>query len=119
MASFTLENDCHATLARLFETDEDRHLRFGWSGRSVETAAQEDLLAGAVRFRDYIMEGFLTYTVQVEDLAPGCVLLVTGEGSNRDWSIHPQVRHYIKAAGLVIKSEDAAAQSVAPDYGDI
>src|SRR5687768_11765944 len=33
---------------------------------SVEPAAQADLLAGAVPFRDYIIEGFLTYTVQAE-----------------------------------------------------
>jgi hypothetical protein len=104
MATFTLEADCHTALARLFEADKDHHLRFGWSGLSVESAQHGDLLAGPVRFRDYIMEGFLFYLVQVEDVAPGCLLRVHGEGSNRDWSIGPQIKHYISAAGLKINN---------------
>ena len=119
MPTFTLEDDCRAALARLFEADEGHHLRLGWAGRSLDSAGHDDLLAGPVRFRDYIMEGFLTYMVQAEDLAPGCLLRVHGDGSNRDWSIRPQVRHYIKAAGLIIWSEGDAEQGVAPDSGGI
>jgi len=119
MPTFTLEDDCHTSLARLLEADEGHHLRFGWSGQSLGAADHGDLLIGTVRFRDYIMEGFLTYTVQAEDLRPGCLLRVAGEGSNRDWSIRPQIRHYIKAAGLIIRSEDNAEPSVAPDCGGI
>src|SRR4051794_1120950 len=104
MPTFTLEDDCRTTLARLFEADEGGHLRFGWSGQSFGAADHGDLLTGSVRFRDYIMEGFLTYTVQAEDLTLGCLLRVVGEGSNRDWSIRPQVRHYINAVGLIISS---------------
>jgi hypothetical protein len=61
------------------------------------------------------MEGFLTYTVHAEDLTCGCLLRVDGEGSNRDWSIRPRVRHYIKAAGLEIKNEGDVDQGATPD----
>jgi hypothetical protein len=111
MPTFTVEDDCRTALARLFEVRQGHQLRFGWSGQSLVAADHGDLLNGSVRFRDYIMEGFLTYTVHAEDLTPGCLLRVTGEGSNRDWSIRPQVRHYIKAAGLIIRSEDDAEPS--------
>ncbi|WP_210420221.1 hypothetical protein [Aquisphaera giovannonii] len=54
------------------------------------------------------MEGFLAYEVRAEDMEPGCLLRIRGEGSNRDRFIRPQVRHYITAAGLTIavESED-------------
>ena len=77
---------------------------FGWSGNAIH-ATHEDLLARSIRFQDYIMEGFVFYSVLAEDLGPGCLLSVQGEGSNRDWSIYWQVRHYIKAAGLTILNE--------------
>lgn len=113
MVTFTLESDCDIALKELLKTDDGRCLIFGWTARSIEAAEPSDLLIRPVLFRDYIMEGFVTYSVQAEDLAPGCRLRVDGEGSNRDWSIRPQVRHYIKAAGLVITDEDSAGDSVA------
>lgn len=105
MPTFSVEGDCRAALARLFEADPDGHLRFGWSGHSLRPAGHDDLLAGPVRFRDYIMEGFLAYDVQAEDLGPGCLLSIRGEGSNRDRFIRPQARHFITAAGLTITVE--------------
>jgi hypothetical protein len=105
MRAFSLEGDCHTVLAHLFEVDQDGHLRFGWTGQSLRPVGHDDLLAGPVRFRDYIMEGFLAYNVQAEDLRPGCLLRIRGEGSNRDQFIHPQVRHYITAARLAITVE--------------
>ncbi len=105
MPTFSVEGDCHVALARLFEADQDGHLRFGWSGHSLLPARHDDLLARPVRFRDYIMEGFLAYNVQAEDLGPGCLLSFRGDGSNRDRFIRPQVRHFITAAGLTITVE--------------
>ena len=124
MPTFSVEGDCHTALARLFEAGHDGHPRFGWSGHSLRPAGHDDLLAGPVRFRDYIMEGFLAYNVQAEDLSPGCRLSIRGEGSNRDQFIRPQVRHYIRAAGLTMTVEpedrtrsvaraDAAIQNLA------
>lgn len=110
MPIFTVEDDCRTALARLFELHEG-HLRFGWSGQSIGAANHGDLLTGSVRFRDFVMERFLTYSVHAEDLAPGCLLRFTGEGSSHDWSIRPHVRHAIKAAGLVMRSEDQAGPS--------
>ena len=108
MSTFTLEADCRPALALLFEADADGRLRFGWYGVSLQPATHADLLAGPVRFRDYIMEGFLTYSVRAEDLSPGCLLRFEGEGSNRDWSIGPQARHFIGAAGLAVAGEATA-----------
>lgn len=105
MPTFSIEGDCRTALARLFEVDQDGHLRFGWSGHSVRPAGRDDLLAEPVRFLDYIMEGFLAYTVQAEDLKPGCRIRIRGEGSNRDRFIRPQVRHVITAGGLSISTE--------------
>jgi hypothetical protein len=111
MVTFEIEASCDEVLARLFETDNSSHLSFGWTGHSTSTAQIKDLIAGPVRFRDYIMEGFLTYSVQLIDASLCCTMQIIGEGSNRDWSIRPQVRHYIKAAGLEIRSENVAEQS--------
>jgi hypothetical protein len=105
MPTFSVEGECRAALSRLFEADQDGHLRFGWSGHSLRPTGHDDLLAGPVRFRDYIMEGFLTYDIRAEDLEPGCLLSIRGEGSGRDQFIRPQVRHFITAAGLTITTE--------------
>jgi len=105
MITFSFEGDYHTALARLFEADQDGHLRFGWTGHSLRPAGHDDILAGPVRFRDYIMEGFLVYNVQAEDLRPGCRLSIRGEGSNRDQYIRHQVRRYITAAGLTINAD--------------
>ncbi len=105
MPTFSVEGDCRAVLARLFEADHQGHLRFGWSGHSLRPARIDDLLAGPVRFGDYIMEGSLAYEVQAEDLEPGCRLSIRGEGSNRDRFIRPQARHFIIAAGIRITLE--------------
>src|SRR5262245_44521990 len=105
MPTFRVEGDCRAALARLFEVDKGRHLRFGWSGNSLGLADLGDLLSGPVLFRDDIMEGFVNSSIQAEDLAPGCLIRVHEEGSNRDWSIRPQIGRHIQAAGLTINSE--------------
>ncbi|MSR27461.1 MAG: hypothetical protein EXS06_10700 [Planctomycetaceae bacterium] len=113
MATFTLDDDCRTALKRLFEADASHHLCFGLSARSLGVADHADLLTGSVRFRDYVMEGFLTYSVEAVDLNPGCLLRVVGEGSNRDWAIRPQVRFIVDAAGLVVRSEGDAEADLA------
>ena len=113
MATFTLDDDCRTALKRLFEADASHHLCFGLSARSLGVADHADLLTGSVRFRDFVMEGFLTYSVEAVDLNPGCLLRVVGEGSNRDWAIRPQVRFIVDAAGLVVRSEGDAEADLA------
>ena len=105
MPRFRIEADCRSALVRLFEADALGHVNFGWSGHSLQPASHNDLLAGAIRFRDYIMEGFLIYSVQAEDLSPGCLLRFDGEGSNRDWSIGLKARQFIQSSGLIIIQE--------------
>ena len=101
-------------LAVLFKPQDGGQLLFGWSALSIGPASHADLINGAVRFSDYIMEGFVAYAVHVEDAKPGCRITATGEGSNRDWSIRPQVRKFITATKAKIVSEDGAATDPKP-----
>jgi hypothetical protein len=102
---FSVDGDCRAILSRLFESDQNGHLRLGWSAVSLTAAGQTDLLVRPIAFRDYVMEGFVTYSVSAIDLMPGCLLSVYGGGSNRDRHIPNQIRHYITAAGFSITAE--------------
>jgi hypothetical protein len=111
MVTFEIEAERDVVSARLFEPDASSHLRFGWTARSTATATIGDLVATPVRFRDYIMEGFVAYSVQLIECSPRCKIQIVEEGSDRDWSIRPQVRHYITAAGLGIRGEDVTEPS--------
>lgn len=103
MPVFIVEAQCDAVVLRLFESDDSLHIRFGWSAHSYGPAKPSDVLLRKVRFRDYIMEGHLCYSVQLFDTSPTCTLHVDGEGSNRDAYISSQVRAFFKGAGLGIR----------------
>jgi hypothetical protein len=109
MPEFLLEGDCRELLAALFKAQDDGLLMLGWTALSIGPASHDDLLAGAVRFQDYIMEGFVFYTVHAHDEKPGCRIIASGEGSNRDRSIRLQVRHFIAATRTKILFEDTVA----------
>jgi hypothetical protein len=87
MPTFSVEEDCHAALARLFEVDQEGHLRFGWSGHSLRPAVRDDLLAGPVRFRDYIMEGFLAWRLSGKGWGIGRKLLSDNHLRERERSL--------------------------------
>ena len=105
MPTFVIAGQCQDIVGKLFRSEQDRRLTFGWTAQSISPTNLSDIFSAPVRFRDYIMEGFVVYTVKVDDMEPGCRLSVVGEGSNRDWSILPQVRHYILAAKMNLVSE--------------
>lgn len=115
METFEVEAERDVVSARLFKPDASSHLCFGWTARSIATATISNLFTKPVRFRDYIMEGFVDYSVQLIDSSPRCKIQIVGEGSDRDWSIRPQVRHYITGAGLEIRGEDVAEPPGRPE----
>jgi hypothetical protein len=104
--TFSVHGDFKAILASLLRPVENGHLCFGWSATSLAPASPQDFIAAPVLFRDYIMEGFVEYSVMAADSLPGCLLAVEGYGSNRDQYIVFQVRHYIEAAGFAISKVD-------------
>jgi len=100
MIDFTFKEQSSTVLDRLFKVDKDQHLRIGWSGRSVDPAEVGDILIRPVQFRDYVMEGFVTFTLQLTQEGEGCSLKVIGQGSNRDSYLEKQIRQYIDMTDL-------------------
>ncbi|MDA0807854.1 MAG: hypothetical protein O3B68_07640 [Planctomycetota bacterium] len=94
-------------LESLFSTTEDGQLQFGWSARSRRrgvTAAE--LQSCDVEFVDYIMEGFVPYHVKVSLSGDTLTLTMSLHGTNRDEYVEPQIRHYLRQAGLTVTSTE-------------
>lgn len=83
-----------APLGRLFAPGEAGCLSFGIADTSENPATTADLLAGEVRFRAYVMEGFVTYFLSASERPEGLVLHVRAIDSPRsahlDWLIKQQ-----------------------------
>ncbi|MGL4420860.1 MAG: hypothetical protein ACRCZF_09370 [Gemmataceae bacterium] len=96
-------------LARLFPMAADGHLEFG-SARSAVPVAGAASVAEWVEFSDYIMEGFVRYTLRAVPSAAGLRLDVRLSGTNRDQYVGPSMRSYIGWAGLSLVAVPAADQ---------
>lgn len=93
-------------LETLFIT-EDRQLRLGWSSRSRRRdVTLTDLQSGDVEFIDYVMEGFVPYHINASVRGHTLTLTISLHGSNRDEYIEPQIRHYLRQAGLTVTSAE-------------
>lgn len=97
-------------LARLFAPTDDGRITFGWatSAGQVPEAAS---LAEWTLFRDYIMEGFVFYSIRARAVPTGLALEVRLTGSNRDQYVGPTVRQYLKWAGLVADSLESSSET--------
>lgn len=98
-AALVVAGDFADVLQRLFQLDQDRHLRFG-PARSRESPASLDALSRWCVFDDYIMEGVVRYALRAAPHADGLRLEVQLAGTARDRFVVPFVRDYIKWAGL-------------------
>ncbi len=82
-------------LERLFQEEQDGYLSFGLAGRSVELASSRELLSDEVRFRGYVMEGFVAYIASARHSPSGLLLYVhsaTGpRGTHLDWLVNKQI----------------------------
>jgi hypothetical protein len=100
-----LQSSPESSLAKLFVVNADGTVSLGWSATTKRPINVSRLLQEPVEFQDYIMEGFVSYTLQIQSHPQGSELVASGFGSNRDQYICPQVRHFIVAAGITIVSE--------------
>lgn len=105
MPTFILNASPEQVFATLFKPSEDNSLGFGCWTKSDRPASDLGDVVWPIRIRDYIMEGFVSYSVQLKPHSQGSELIVQGFGGDRDKYIPPALRHYIKAAKLELVSE--------------
>ena len=93
-------------LPRLFGL-EDGHLRFG-PARSRDPAQTQDALSNWRMFDDYMMEGFVRYSLRARPHPRGLLLEIQLAGTRLDRFVDPFVRTYIGWAGLSCCDADIA-----------
>jgi hypothetical protein len=93
-------------LPRLFGL-EDGHLRFG-PARSRDPAETQDALSNWCMFDDYMMEGFVRYSLRARPHPRGLLLEIQLADTRLDRFVEPFVRTYIGWAGLSCCDADIA-----------
>jgi hypothetical protein len=93
-------------LPRLFGL-EDGHLQFG-PARSRDPAETQDALSNWCMFDDYVMEGFVRYSLRARPHSRGLLLEIQLAGTRLDRFVDPFVRTYIGWAGLSCCNADIA-----------
>lgn len=96
LASTTLQE----LATTLLKIDDSHHVQFGWSAVTIHCAEISDLCRVAFEFRDYIMEGFVTYLMSAIPADHDVDLTIGLMGTNRDDYVRPQVTAYLKQAGM-------------------
>ena len=112
MSDFQINGRYRDILRRLFKQGDRGGLRFGWTGIAARCDSLESLEGQWWLFRDYILEGFLSYLVSCRRNDDGLRLSIMTTGTNRDDYIDPQVRHYINAAGLDFQEQIGASSKL-------
>lgn len=87
---------------RIFERDDAGCLHFGWSGKSRSIATITDIQKGPIEFTDYLMEGFVTYHLQIVVDAENLDVMVAMHGTNRDQYLRRHVTLHLEQAGLAV-----------------
>ncbi|MEW8185898.1 MAG: hypothetical protein AB2777_20435 [Candidatus Thiodiazotropha endolucinida] len=87
--------------ADLFSESEEGHLTFGMTARSLESATLSQLETDGITFRDYLMEGFVKFGIQLTYLDSRLQMQIKSFGSNRDEFIVSHIKFYISQAGYV------------------
>jgi len=93
-------------LPRLFGL-EDGHLRFG-PARSRDPAETQDALSNWCMFDDYMMEGFVRYSLRARPPPRGLLLEIQLADTRLDRFVEPFVHTYIGWAGLTCCDADIA-----------
>jgi len=86
-------------IEKLFHSCDDGRLGFGIAGWSADAASISDLLAGEIRFRGYIMEGFVPYFLSIEENSEGMRVKLRLTGGNRDEHVSWFVEKHIADSG--------------------
>lgn len=88
-------------LERLFQDEADGHLSFGLAGQSVEMASSSHLLSGEVRFRGYVMEGFVAYVASARKCSSGLLLSIRSTTGARELDLDWLINRQVEACGCV------------------
>jgi hypothetical protein len=95
-----VSSDRSHVLQNAFSLDNQGHICFGMAARSSNSKKMADLFEGQVEFIDYVMEGFVTYQLQLRE-RPNCVVFeLTKSGTNRDQYLESHLRWYLRILGL-------------------
>ncbi|MEW8032173.1 MAG: hypothetical protein AB2540_12110 [Candidatus Thiodiazotropha endolucinida] len=86
-------------ISSLFSESEGGFLDFGFSARSLSPATIEQLEGEEVNFRDYIMEGFVKFTVRVQRLDQALQLNIRCGDENRGRYLISQVEFSVSQVG--------------------
>jgi len=97
--SFTINANQDAVVGALFIRDSNGHICFG-TARSCDPVDESMLFEGLIRFKDYLMEAYVYYSLQLKASDSTVCLHIELEGSNRDRYVPSAVKSYIKSAGL-------------------
>jgi len=101
-SAFHVSGNPDALLIELCPVDERGHLRFGFAGSSRAPSDHNLLLMGQVEFVDYVLEGFVVYTLSAERTTDGLRLVVRKTGTTeRDKAIDWFVEKYLRSKDLV------------------
>ncbi len=100
LAYISIHEPIEDVAAKLITCNEDGSLSFGYSASSIGECNPEQLGVGA-DFKDYILEGFVKYRLQMVPEASRSLLTVSGYGSNRDYAVVSAIKHYLHSAAVV------------------
>lgn len=101
--AFTLiaRNDTHPLrLETFFQQEDSGHLGFGWSARTLFPATVSDILREPLEFRDYLMEGFVTYHLYAGVADETLTLTASLHGTNRDRYLPGHFAFHLRQAGF-------------------
>lgn len=86
-------------LLHVFGQTDDGKIQFGFGGVSKAKAMPQELLEREIEFRDYIMEGFISYFVKASRSESGLIVSIRKMGSNRDQHLDWFVEQYFESQG--------------------
>lgn len=89
-------------LEALFQQDDSGHLGFGGSARPLFPESIADLLREPLEFRDYLVEGFVTYHLHARVADETLTLTASLHGTNRDRYLQGHFAFHLRQAGLIL-----------------
>ena len=99
MLSWLISCEEGSSIEQLFQPCDDGRIGFGIAGWSADAASISDLLSGEIRFRGYIMEGFVPYFLSAKETPEGLRVNLRLTGSNRDEHVYWFVEKHIAENG--------------------
>ncbi len=99
--TFHIDGDSEELLRELFREDSRGGVLFGPVGSSPVSRVG---LREWARFRDYLMEGFVTFELRASPDETGLTLEVRPMGGSRDRYLESHVRWVLGSAGYVVRA---------------